>query len=50
MAAISAGFFAVAAAGDHIIADQNVYGGTHALLTDELPRMGIAASLVNFSI
>jgi cystathionine gamma-synthase len=48
-AAIVAGFLAVVAAGDHVVADRNVYGGTHALLTQELPRLGVAATLVDAS-
>src|SRR5262245_55661482 len=48
-AAIFAGFLSVAASGDHIVADRNVYGGTHELLTAELPRLGVAATLVDAS-
>lgn len=48
-AAIVAGFLAVVAAGDHIVADRNVYGGTHALLTQDFPRLGITATLVDAS-
>ncbi|HEV8192341.1 MAG TPA: aminotransferase class V-fold PLP-dependent enzyme, partial [Ktedonobacterales bacterium] len=48
-AAIVAGFLAVVAAGDHVVADRNVYGGTHALLTQELPRLGVTASLADAS-
>jgi cystathionine gamma-synthase len=48
-AAIFAGFLAVVAAGDHIVADRNVYGGTHDLLTAELPRLGVMATLVDAS-
>jgi cystathionine gamma-synthase len=47
MAAISAGMLATLTAGDHMLADRNVYGGTHALLTEELARLGIAATLVD---
>ncbi len=47
MAAISAGMLAVVSAGEHIVADRNVYGGTHALLAEELPRLGITATLVD---
>jgi cystathionine beta-lyase/cystathionine gamma-synthase len=47
MAAISSTFLALLKTGDHIVADRNVYGGTYALLTDDLPRLGISATLVN---
>ncbi len=41
MAAILAGFLAALRPGDHLLADERVYGGTYALLTEELPDMGI---------
>lgn len=47
MAAILAGLLSVCNHGDHIVADRNVYGGTFALLTEDLPRFGIAATLVD---
>ncbi len=47
MAAISSVFLALLGAGDHIVADQNVYGGTFALLTLDLPQIGIEVSLVD---
>jgi cystathionine gamma-synthase len=47
MAAITAGVLTLCQAGDHIVADRNVYGGTFALLTEDLPRLGIQATLVN---
>jgi Cys/Met metabolism PLP-dependent enzyme len=47
MAAISSTFLALLKSGDHIVADRNVYGGTYALLTDDLPRLGVSATLVN---
>lgn len=37
MAAISSAIFALCNAGDHIVASNAVYGGTHALLTSFLP-------------
>jgi O-acetylhomoserine/O-acetylserine sulfhydrylase-like pyridoxal-dependent enzyme len=46
-AAILAGFLAVVASSDHIVADCNVYGGTHAILTEDLPRLGVAATLAD---
>lgn len=47
MAAILAAWLSVVSAGDHVLADRRVYGGTHALLTQELPRLGVAATLVD---
>ncbi len=47
MAAISSVFMALLGAGDHLIADSNVYGGTFALLAVDLPQMGIEVSLVD---
>lgn len=47
MAAISASLLALAAQGDHVVADRHVYGGTFSLLSAELPRLGIAVSLVD---
>ncbi len=47
MAAISGALLGALRAGDQIIADQNVYGGTYALLTDDLPRIGITTTFVN---
>src|SRR5262249_53949812 len=32
-----------------VVADRNVYGGTHALLTQDLPRLGVSATLVDAS-
>jgi len=47
MAAISAAFLSVLAAGDHVVSDERVYGVTYALLRDELPRLGIQVSFVD---
>ena len=41
MAAISAAMLAVASGGDHVLAQQGLYGGTHGLLTRLLPGFGI---------
>lgn len=49
MAAISALLLGNLNAGDHIIADQNAYGGTFALLTADLPRLGLEVSFVDAS-
>lgn len=49
MAALATGILSVCGAGDHVVAAPDLYGGTHALLDGELPRLGIettyAASL-----
>lgn len=47
MAAISLAILTFAAAGDHIVAADTLYGGTHALLTRELPRLGIETTFVD---
>jgi cystathionine gamma-synthase len=47
MAAILAGWLAVLGSGDHIVADRHVYGGTFALLREDLPKLGITATLVD---
>jgi cystathionine gamma-synthase len=47
MAAISALLLGNLQAGDHIVADQNAYGGTFALLTADLPRLGLEVSFVD---
>ena len=47
MAAISMTLLAAAGSGDHILASRHLYGATHALLTDELPRRGIATTFVD---
>ncbi len=47
MAAISGAFLAILKAGDHVVADQNAYGGTFALLTEDLPRLGISTTFVD---
>ncbi|AFZ68629.1 trans-sulfuration enzyme family protein [Deinococcus peraridilitoris] len=49
MSAILAGFLAVLQAGDHVLADARVYGGTYALLTEELPRLGIQVGWTDVS-
>jgi cystathionine beta-lyase len=41
MAAISTSILAFAAAGDHVVLMDELYGGTHALATDEFQRLGI---------
>ncbi|HJN74364.1 MAG TPA: aminotransferase class I/II-fold pyridoxal phosphate-dependent enzyme [Myxococcota bacterium] len=46
MAAISTTLMALTSSGDHIISTAPVYGGTHFLLENVLPRFGIKASQV----
>ena len=46
MAAISASLLSVLRAGDHVIAQDGLYGGTHDLMTRDLPRLGIAVTFV----
>lgn len=41
MAAMSTAILAFAASGDHVVMMDELYGGTHALATDEFPRLGI---------
>lgn len=47
MAAISAALLSVLSAGDHLLAGDCLYGGTHALITGRLPRLGIGHTLVD---
>ena len=41
MAAIATGILSLCGQGDHLVAAPALYGGTHALLDRELPRLGI---------
>ena len=47
MAAISSSLLSVLSAGDHLLAQDQLYGGTRELLTDTLPAMGVEVSLVD---
>lgn len=47
MAIITAAVLALAGAGDRIVADRNAYGGTYTLLSAELPRLGVAVTMVD---
>ena len=47
MAIVTAAALALAGAGDRVIGDTQAYGGTYTLLTTELPRLGIEATLVD---
>ncbi len=46
MAAIACALLQFCRQGDHIVASHTVYGGTHALLGDLLPELGIATTFV----
>ncbi|MCY3410250.1 MAG: PLP-dependent transferase [Candidatus Heimdallarchaeota archaeon] len=50
MAAVNTLFTAFLKAGDHIIADHTLYGGTHSSLTHMLPSMGIEVDMVDASV
>ena len=47
MAAVSAVFLGLLAAGDHVLAGDQLYGRTLRLLTQDLPRMGFRADLAD---
>ncbi|MGM0498936.1 MAG: methionine gamma-lyase [Bacillota bacterium] len=49
MAAISAAVMAVVFAGDHILALDCLYGGTHVLMEETLPRYGIEVTFADLS-
>ncbi|MGG3452020.1 trans-sulfuration enzyme family protein [Domibacillus aminovorans] len=48
LGAIMAAVLAVAKSGDHLVAAHDVYGGTFYMLKEELVRMGIETSFVDF--
>lgn len=47
MAAISTSLLALLKAGDHLLVQNCVYGGTHSLLHEDLPAAGIAHSVID---
>lgn len=49
MAAIAMALIAELKAGDHVIAHQVLYGGTYALLVNEMGRFGVESSFVDFT-
>lgn len=49
MAAITYSILNVASAGDEIVADSNLYGGTYNLFVHTLPRLGIKVHIVDGS-
>jgi cystathionine gamma-synthase len=49
MAAFSATLLALLSAGDHVLVDRQVYGGTYTVLTAELPRFGVEIEFVDLA-
>jgi len=49
MAAISSTLFTVLGSGGHLLAQDCLYGGTHDLLTQEFPAMGLAVDFIDGS-
>lgn len=47
MAAISCALLQICKQGDHIVSSDTIYGGTHALLAEMLPQMGIHTTFVD---
>ena len=47
MAAMSMTILAATGAGDHVVASRHLYGATHALLSDELPKRGVTTTFVD---
>jgi cystathionine gamma-synthase/cystathionine gamma-lyase/cystathionine beta-lyase len=47
MAAISAALLSVLRTGDHLLAQEGLYGGTHDLLTGDFAQLGIEVSFVD---
>ena len=49
MAAIATTFLTFCGTGDHVLAQNCLYGGTHGLVTHELPALGIACDFIDGS-
>lgn len=47
MGAITSVFLALLSAGDHVLVHKDLYGGTHKLVTGELPRLGVEVGFVD---
>ena len=47
MAAISTALLTVLKPGDHLLAQSNLYGGTHSFVTHQLPELGIAVDFID---
>ena len=49
MGAISASLLSVLSCGDHIVADNTLYGCTFSLITETLPRFGVKSTVIDMS-
>ncbi|WP_371925980.1 PLP-dependent aspartate aminotransferase family protein [Halobacillus sp. A5] len=49
ISAIMAGILSIAQAGDHIVTAEDIYGGTHQLITKQLSSFGIEYTMVSFA-
>ncbi|WP_431801769.1 trans-sulfuration enzyme family protein [Halobacillus andaensis] len=49
ISAIMAGILSVAQAGDHVVTAEDIYGGTHQLITKQLLSFGIDYTMVSFA-
>lgn len=49
MAAISCAILQICKSGDHIVASESIYGGTHALFESLLPQMNISTTFVDIT-
>jgi cystathionine beta-lyase/cystathionine gamma-synthase len=47
MAAISATILTILSSGDHLLAQECLYGGTHDFFTKDLPKLGISFDFIN---
>jgi methionine-gamma-lyase len=47
MSAISSALLQICHQGDHIVSSDTIYGGSHALMSDLLPQMGITTTFVD---
>jgi len=47
MAAISTTLLSILSSGDHFLAQECLYGGTHDLVTKDLPELGISCDLID---
>jgi cystathionine beta-lyase/cystathionine gamma-synthase len=47
MSAMACALLSLLAAGDHVVATRDIYGGTRVLLVDELSRLGIETTFVD---
>jgi methionine-gamma-lyase len=50
MGAISSTFWTILKMGDHVVADDTLYGCTHALLSEGLTKFGIEVTFINAAI